>query len=189
MRMIAAEITREKLTLRLHEEIPYQLTVETEKWEDRKDGSTRIDQLIYVMREGHKGIVLGNKGETVKSVGQAARADMMEFLGRPVHLFFGMRHPDSDFIYGDDLTDWQAEGRLTQLSTAVSRGASAHSGANRRNSPGCGVMMWRAPKRSLRPQAAIQLIASASMSSGRIRPAATSSASLAATRAISSREP
>jgi GTP-binding protein Era len=91
MRMIAAEITREKLTLRLHEELPYQLTVETEKWEDRKDGSTRIDQLIYVMRDGHKGIVLGNKGETVKSVGQAARVDMMEFLGRPVHLFLQVK--------------------------------------------------------------------------------------------------
>lgn len=91
MRMIAAEITREKLTLRLHEELPYQLTVETEKWEDRKDGSTRIDQIIYVARDGHKGIVLGNKGETVKSVGQAARSDMSEFLGRTVHLFLQVK--------------------------------------------------------------------------------------------------
>jgi GTPase len=62
MRMIAAEITREKLTLRLHEELPYQLTVETEKWEDRPDGSARIDQIVYVARDGHKGIVLGNQG-------------------------------------------------------------------------------------------------------------------------------
>lgn len=91
MRMIAAEITREKLTLRLHEELPYQLTVETEKWEDRKDGSTRIDQVIYVARDGHKGIVLGHKGETVKAVGQAARAEMMEFLDRPVHLFLQVK--------------------------------------------------------------------------------------------------
>ncbi|MDH5453997.1 MAG: GTPase Era, partial [Paracoccaceae bacterium] len=74
MRMIAAEITREKLTLRLHEELPYQLTVETEAWEDRPDGSARVDQLVYVARDGHKGIVLGNKGETIKAVGQAARA-------------------------------------------------------------------------------------------------------------------
>ena len=91
MRQIAAEITREKLTLRLHEEIPYQLTVETEKWEDRKDGTTRIDQIIYVAREGHKGIVLGKGGETVKAVSTAARADMSEFLGRTVHLFLQVK--------------------------------------------------------------------------------------------------
>ncbi len=91
MRMIAAEITREKLTLRLHEEIPYQLTVETEKWEDRKDGSTRIDQLIYVARDGHKGIVLGNRGETIKAISQAARTELTEFLGRPVHLFLQVK--------------------------------------------------------------------------------------------------
>jgi GTP-binding protein Era len=91
MRMIAAEVTREKLTLRLHEELPYQLTVETEKWEDRKDGTTRIDQVIYVARDGHKGIVLGNKGETVKAVGQAARTDLCEFLGRTVHLFLQVK--------------------------------------------------------------------------------------------------
>ena len=91
MRMIAAEITREKLTLRLHEEIPYQLTVETENWEDRPDGTTRIDQLIYVMRDGHKGIVLGHKGETIKAVSQAARAEMSEFLGRTVHLFLQVK--------------------------------------------------------------------------------------------------
>jgi GTP-binding protein Era len=91
MRMIAAEITREKLTLRLHEELPYQLTVETEKWEDKPDGSTRIDQLIYVARDGHKGIVLGNQGETIKSIGQASRADISEFLGRTVHLFLQVK--------------------------------------------------------------------------------------------------
>ncbi|MEM1431562.1 MAG: GTPase Era [Pseudomonadota bacterium] len=87
LRMIAAEITREKLTLRLHQELPYQLTVETEGWEDRKDGSARIDQVIYVARDGHKGIVLGGKGQTLKAVGQAARAELEEFLGRKVHLF------------------------------------------------------------------------------------------------------
>lgn len=75
MRMIAAEITREKLTLRLHEEIPYQLTVETEAWEEKKDGSARVDQIVYVARPGHKGIVLGKGGETIKAVGQAARAN------------------------------------------------------------------------------------------------------------------
>jgi GTPase len=91
MRLIAAEMTREKLTLRLHEELPYQLTVETEAWEDKADGTTRIDQVVYVNRDGHKGIVLGNKGETIKAIGQAARADISEFLGRTVHLFLQVK--------------------------------------------------------------------------------------------------
>jgi GTP-binding protein Era len=91
MRMIAAEMTREKLTLRLHQELPYQMTVETENWEERKDGSCKIDQLIYVIRDGHKGIVLGHKGETIKAVGKAAREEMEEFLGRKVHLFLQVK--------------------------------------------------------------------------------------------------
>jgi len=91
MRMIAAEMTREKLTLRLHQELPYQLTVETESWEERKDGSARIDQVIYVARDGHKGILLGKKGETIKAVSQAARAELEEFLGRKVHLFLQVK--------------------------------------------------------------------------------------------------
>ncbi len=91
MRMIAAEMTREKLTLRLHQELPYQLTVETESWEERDDGSVRIDQVIYVARDGHKGIVLGKKGETIKAVSQASRAEMTEFLGRKVHLFLQVK--------------------------------------------------------------------------------------------------
>ncbi|SNS88007.1 GTPase Era [Tropicimonas sediminicola] len=91
MRMIAAEMTREKLTLRLHQELPYQLTVETENWEERKDGSARIDQVIYVARDGHKGIVLGKGGETIKAVSQAARAELEEFLDRKVHLFLQVK--------------------------------------------------------------------------------------------------
>ncbi|WP_170518056.1 GTPase Era [Ruegeria atlantica] len=91
MRMIAAEMTREKLTLRLHQELPYQLTVETENWEERKDGSAKIDQVIYVMRDGHKGIVLGKRGETIKAVSQAARAELEEFLDRKVHLFLQVK--------------------------------------------------------------------------------------------------
>jgi len=87
MRNIAAEITREKLTLRLHQELPYELTVETENWEERPDGSARIDQIVYVARDGHKGIVLGKKGETAKAVNTAARMELEEFLGRRVHLF------------------------------------------------------------------------------------------------------
>jgi len=91
MRMIAAEMTREKLTLRLHEELPYQLTVETESWEEKPDGSVRVGQLIYVMRDGHKGIVLGAKGATIKAVSTAARMELAEFLGRPVHLFLQIK--------------------------------------------------------------------------------------------------
>ncbi len=91
LRMIAAEMTREKLTLRLHQELPYQLTVETEIWEERKDGSAKIDQVIYVMRDGHKGIVLGKRGETIKAVSQAARAELEEFLDRKIHLFLQVK--------------------------------------------------------------------------------------------------
>ncbi|PCJ75834.1 MAG: GTPase Era [Rhodobacteraceae bacterium] len=91
LRLLAAEITREKLTLRLHQELPYQLTVETEKWTDRKDGSVRVDQLIYVLRDGHKGILLGPKGETIKSVSVASRQELKEFLGREVHLFLQVK--------------------------------------------------------------------------------------------------
>ena len=89
MRMIAAEMTREKLTLRLHQELPYQLTVES--WEERKDGSARIDQIVYVMRDGHKGIILGNKGETIKAISKASREELEEFLGRRVHLFLQVK--------------------------------------------------------------------------------------------------
>jgi GTP-binding protein Era len=91
MRMIAAEITREKLTLRLHQEVPYELTVETERWEERDDGSARIDQVVFVAREGHKGIVLGRGGATVKAIGQAARAELERFMGRRVHLFLTVK--------------------------------------------------------------------------------------------------
>jgi GTP-binding protein Era len=91
LRVIAAEITREKLTLRLHEELPYQLTVETETWEERPDGSARIEQVVYVAREGHKGIALGKGGETIKAVGAAARAEIAALIGRPAHLFLTVR--------------------------------------------------------------------------------------------------
>ncbi|AJE45324.1 GTPase Era [Celeribacter indicus] len=91
MRMIAAEMTREKLTLNLHQELPYQLTVETESWEERKDGSARVDQVIYVTRDGHKGIILGKGGETIKRISRAAREELSEFLGRKVHLFLQVK--------------------------------------------------------------------------------------------------
>ena len=91
MRMIAAEMTREKLTLRLHQELPYQLTVETESWQERKDGSARIDQVVYVARDGHKGILLGKGGETIKAVSKAAREELEAFLDRKVHLFLQVK--------------------------------------------------------------------------------------------------
>ena len=87
MRLLAAEITREKLYLRLHDELPYATTVETEKWEDRKDGSVKIDQVIYVERDGQKAIVLGKGGRAVKAIGEAARKELEEMLDRRVHLF------------------------------------------------------------------------------------------------------
>lgn len=91
LRTLAAEITREKLTLRLHQELPYQLTVETEDWKDLKDGSARISQIVYVIRDGHKGIVLGKRGETIKAVGAEARRDIIELIGRNAHLFIQVK--------------------------------------------------------------------------------------------------
>lgn len=86
-RLMAAEFTREKLFLRLREELPYALTVETDAWTEFDDGSVRIDQTIYVAREGHKGIVLGKRGAGIQPVREAAQADLERELGRKVHLF------------------------------------------------------------------------------------------------------
>ena len=86
-RMLAAEVTREKLYLRVHDELPYGLTVETDSWKDNKDGSVRIEQTVYVEREGHKPIILGKGGQTIKWVSTAARTDLEEQLDRKVHLF------------------------------------------------------------------------------------------------------
>lgn len=87
MRLLAAETTREKLFMLLHQELPYQLTVETESWEERDDGSVKIDQVIYVARNTHKGIVLGKGGQLIKSVGSSARHELEKNLERRVHLF------------------------------------------------------------------------------------------------------
>lgn len=87
MRMLAAEITREKMFLRLHQELPYMSTVETESWQQRKDGSVRIEQTIYVERDSQKMIVLGQGGRTIKAISQAARGEIAEAAGCPVHLF------------------------------------------------------------------------------------------------------
>ena len=86
-RLLAAEVTREKIYLRLHDELPYASAVETEKWEERKDGSVKIDQVIYVQREGQKAITLGKGGKTIKIIGELARKDLEDLFGRRVHLF------------------------------------------------------------------------------------------------------
>ncbi len=87
LRSLAAEITREKLFLRLHDELPYELTVETESWERKRDGSIRIQQVIYVQRESQRKIALGAGGQTIKTVGQLARQELEEMLETKVHLF------------------------------------------------------------------------------------------------------
>lgn len=87
LRSLAAEITREKIFERLHNELPYQSTVETELWKDMPDGSARIEQTIYVMREGHKKIVIGEGGRTIKAIGTAARKEIIEAAEQNVHLF------------------------------------------------------------------------------------------------------
>ena len=86
-RLLAAEIMREKLFLRLHQELPYALTVETESWEEKKDGSVKISQIICVTRDSHKAIVLGKGGKSIRQIGQMAREELSELLERPVHLF------------------------------------------------------------------------------------------------------
>lgn len=86
-RLLAAEVTREKIYLRLHDELPYSSAVETEKWEERRDGSVKIDQVIYVQRDGQKAIVLGKKGATIKTIGELARTELETLFGRRVHLF------------------------------------------------------------------------------------------------------
>ena len=86
-RLLAAEITREKLFLQRHQELPYSLTVETESWRELKDGSVRIEQIVYVSRSTHKAMVLGKGGQRIKSVGQDARNELQDLLDRRVHLF------------------------------------------------------------------------------------------------------
>jgi GTP-binding protein Era len=90
-RLQAAEITREKIYLRLHEELPYSASVETTAFTEMRDGAVRIEQMIYVEREGQRPIVLGKGGQTLKWIGEAARTDLGEILGRPVHLFLHVK--------------------------------------------------------------------------------------------------
>ena len=99
LRQLAAEITREKLYLRLHQELPYRSTVETDVWKELRDGSVRIEQTIYVERESQRKIVLGKGGQTIKAIGAAARADIAEAIEQPVHLFLFVKVREG---WGDD---------------------------------------------------------------------------------------
>ena len=90
-RLLAAEITREKLYLRVHEELPYAAAVETTAFEEKKDGSARIEQNVYVERDGQRAILLGKNGQTLKWIGQKSREELAEILGRPVHLFLHVK--------------------------------------------------------------------------------------------------
>jgi GTP-binding protein Era len=99
LRMLAAEITREKLYERLHEELPYQSTVETDQWQERPDGSVRIEQTVFVERESQRKIVLGKGGATIKAIGQSARRDIAEAAEAPVHLFLFVKVREN---WGDD---------------------------------------------------------------------------------------
>jgi GTP-binding protein Era len=90
-RLLAAEITREQVFLQLHQELPYSVAVETEKWEEFKDGSAKVDQVIYVQRDGQRKIVIGEKGARIKAIGAAARTELATVLGRKVHLFLHVK--------------------------------------------------------------------------------------------------
>jgi len=99
VRQLASEITREKLYLKLHQELPYQSTVETESWTERKDGSVRIEQTIYVERDSQKKIVLGKGGQSIKAIGEASRRELAEILEKKVHLFLFVKVREG---WGDD---------------------------------------------------------------------------------------
>lgn len=90
-RLLAAEITREEIFHRLHEELPYAIWVETESWEEFKDGSLKINQLVYVQRESQRPIVLGKGGRQIKAIGEAARRQLMDILNKPIHLFLSVK--------------------------------------------------------------------------------------------------
>ncbi len=91
LRLLAAEVTREQVFLQLHQELPYEAAVETEKWEERPDGSVRIEQIIHVQREGQRAIFLGKGGARIKQIGARARHELSQMLERPVHLFLHVK--------------------------------------------------------------------------------------------------
>jgi GTP-binding protein Era len=107
LRQLAAEITREKLYLRLHQELPYQSTVETDVWKELADGSVRIEQTLYVERESQRKIVLGKGGQTIKAIGAAARSEIAATIEQPVHLFLHVKVREG---WGDDPERYRAMG-------------------------------------------------------------------------------
>jgi GTP-binding protein Era len=107
LRSLAAEITREKLLERTHQEVPYQATVETDSWQEQKDGSVRVEQTIYVARPSQKKIVIGKDGATVKAISMAARAELAEIAERPVHLFLFVKVREK---WADDPERYRAMG-------------------------------------------------------------------------------
>jgi GTP-binding protein Era len=90
-RLLAAEITREKMMLRLHDELPYEASVETESWQERKDGSARVEQTIFVTRESQKKIAIGENGAVIKAIGQDARRELEQLLEKRIHLFLHVK--------------------------------------------------------------------------------------------------
>ena len=109
MRLMAAEIMREKLFLNLHQELPYQMTVECESWEERTDGSAEIKLVIFVAREGHRGIVLGKGGQTIKRIGQAARRELEEIFECRIHLISFVKHKKDWMDDKDRYRDWDLD--------------------------------------------------------------------------------
>lgn len=107
LRLLAAEVTREQVFLQLHQELPYEAAVETEKWEDRPDGSVRIEQTIHVQRDGQRAIFLGKGGARIKQIGARARHELGEMLERPVHLFLHVKVSER---WADDPSHYRAIG-------------------------------------------------------------------------------
>ena len=108
-RQLAAEILREKLYLNLHQELPYQLTVETDSWQEKEDGSAEIYASIYVSREGHRGIVLGKKGQSMKRIGQSARMELESMFERRIHLFTHVKFRKDWMNDPDRYRNWDLE--------------------------------------------------------------------------------
>src|SRR5882672_1075691 len=107
LRLLAAEVTREQVFLQLHQELPYEAAVETEKWEDRPDGSVRIEQTIHVQRDGQRAIFLGKGGARIKQIGARARHELGQMLERPVHLFLHVKVSER---WADDPAHYRAIG-------------------------------------------------------------------------------
>ena len=109
VRLLAAEVMREKLFLNLHQELPYQMTVETESWVEREDGSAELRLSVFVAREGHRGIVLGKGGQTIKRIGQAARRELEQALERRIHLLAHIKYRKDWMDDKERYTSWDLD--------------------------------------------------------------------------------